>query len=123
MKAEVDSEIFIIPSLTVEKLKTQNIHVELFAYKAMANRFANVMSAVEEMLFVPVEKRLSRLLLKDEKAGTVYATQESLARKAGTAREVVSRTLSQLKEKGIIEQKRGQIKILDKNKLENLADF
>ena len=64
MTAERDSKVIIIPFSTVEKLREENIHVELFAYKTMTARFANVMGAVEELLFVPVEKRLAKLVLR-----------------------------------------------------------
>ena len=116
MTAQKDSEVIIIPSSTVEKLREQNIHVELFAYKTMTARFANVMNAVEELLFVPVEKRLAKMLVSSGKT-TVFTTHQDLAKKLGTAREVVSRTLSQLKERKIVNVKRGQIEILDRNAL------
>ena len=128
MTAQRDSEVIIIPSATVEKLKEQNIHVELFAYKTMTVRFANVMNAVEELLFVPVEKRLAKLILRLGKMADTCApshpaitiTQDALAKKLGTAREVISRSLSQFKARGLVNVKRGQIEILDKKGLSTL---
>ncbi|WP_027728325.1 Crp/Fnr family transcriptional regulator [Treponema sp. C6A8] len=125
MTAEKTSRVIIIPSSTVEKLREQNIHVELFAYKTMTARFANVMQAVEELLFVPVEKRLAKMLLrlgKREPSPTaILITQDALAKKLGTAREVVSRTLSSLKDRGILEVGRGQIRITKPSLLQELA--
>ena len=145
MTAEKTSRVIIIPSSTVEKLREQNIHVELFAYKTMTARFANVMQAVEELLFVPVEKRLAKMLLRLGKRETASAggapsqmpvppaggtatfpvailiTQDALAKKLGTAREVVSRTLSSLKDRGILEVGRGQIRITKPSLLQELA--
>lgn len=116
MTAEKFSEVYVIPSTIVAKLREQNMKVELFAYKAITSRFANVMNAVEELFFVPVEKRLAKMLLKRAKMSNgkegdliVNITQEVLAKKLGTAREVVSRTLSTFKEQKILEVKRGQI--------------
>ena len=85
----------------------------------MTARFANVMNAVEELLFVPVEKRLAKILVSS-KSDTIFITQESLAKKLGTAREVVSRTLSSFKTRGFVNVKRGQIEILNKNELQKL---
>ena len=119
MMAEKTSHIIIIPSSTVEKLRVQNIHVELFAYKTMTARFANVMNAVEELLFVPVEKRLAKILVSS-KSDTINITQDALAKKLGTAREVVSRTLSSFKTRGFVNVKRGQIEILNKTELQKL---
>ena len=119
MMAEKTSQIIIIPSSTVEKLREQNIHVELFAYKTMTARFANVMNAVEELLFVPVEKRLAKILVSS-KSDTIFITQDALAKKLGTAREVVSRTLSSFKTRGLVNVKRGQIEIINKGALQKL---
>ena len=119
MVAAQKSEVIIIPSASVEKLRSQNIHVELFAYKTMTARFANVMTATEEMLFVPVEKRLAKYLSAAQ--SPIKITQEELARKLGTAREVVSRLLSSLRRDGIIETQRGQIKIIKPFLLKELA--
>lgn len=119
MTAEKESQVFIIPPQTVEKLRNQNIHVELFAYKTMTARFANVMAATEEMLFVPVEKRLAKYLAAAQ--SPLKITQEELARKLGSAREVISRLLSSLRRDGIIETQRGQIKIIKPFLLKELA--
>lgn len=119
MTAEKTSQIMIIPSSTVEKLREQNMHVELFAYNTMTARFADVMNAVEELLFVSVEKRLAKILVSS-RSGTVFITQEALAKKLGTAREVVSRTLSSFKARGFVNVKRGQIEISNKSALQKL---
>ena len=121
MTAEKTSDVIIIPSSTVEKLRAQNIHVELFAYKTMTTRFSNVMDAVEELLFVPVENRLAKMLLKLAKNDVIFITQDIIAKKLGTAREVISRTLSSFKERGIVNVKRGQIQIIDIESLRKIA--
>ena len=120
------SQLFIIPSATVEKLRSQNIHVELFAYKTMTKRFSDVMAATEDLLFVSVEKRLAKLLLsknddKDSLPYSILITQEILAKKLGSAREVVSRILSSFKKSGIIETKRGEIIVKNPAALEKLS--
>ena len=120
MAAEKESDVIIIPSSTVEKLQEENIYVELFAYKTMTARFVNVMQAVEELLFVPVDKRLAKMLLKIQKS-EIHTTQDALAKKLGTAREVVSRTLSSFKERGILEVKRGQIRLIKPSLLKELV--
>lgn len=120
------SQLFIIPSATVEKLRSQNIHVELYAYKTMTRRFSDVMAATEDLLFVSVEKRLAKLLLsknddKDSLPYSILITQEILAKKLGSAREVVSRILSSFKKSGIIETKRGEIIVKNPAALEKLS--
>ena len=114
--ALTDSRILVIPSPIIAKLRENNIHVELFAYKTMTARFANVMAATEEILFVPVEKRLAKYLAAAQ--SPLKITQEELARKLGTAREVISRLLSSLRREGIIKTQRGEIRVLDAKKLE-----
>ena len=48
-------------------------------------------------------------------------THEQIARLMGSAREVVTRKLKYFSSEGYVELSRGTVKILDKNKLKNLA--
>lgn len=77
---------------------------------------------VAELSFYTVTARLA-LLLRDlpesqlSGKGSARLTQDDLAARVGTVREVVARSLKELERCGVIQVERGKIKILDRDKL------
>jgi len=121
--AEVDTVAYLINIAAFSKISAQNVYVENFTYKKTIERFSNIMQAMEQILFMRFDKRLALFLL-DEITKTnsteLHITQEQIAKYIGSAREVVSRMLKVFQAEGIIEQTRGAIHIIDKEKLRNL---
>ena len=121
--AEVDTDTYLINIGTFSKLSRQNVYVENFAYKNTIERFSDVMWAIEQILFMSIDKRLAIFLL-DEMSKTssfeLHITQEQIAKYIGSAREVVSRMLKVFQADGILEQTRGSIHILNKEKLRSI---
>ncbi len=118
--AETDTDAYLIPISIFTQLMKENIYIENFSYKKTIDRFSDVMWAMEQILFMTFDKRLAIFLL-DESAKNnspqLTLTQEQIARYIGSAREVVSRMLKVFQQEGIIRQSRGNIEILDKQKL------
>jgi CRP/FNR family transcriptional regulator len=123
--AETDSEVLLINPLFLEALAEENIYVECFAYKTATDRFSDVMWAMQQILFMSMDKRLA-VFLWDEivktNDDTVRLTHEQVARVVGTAREVVSRMLKYFSSEGIVELSRGGIKVVDRQKLRKLTE-
>lgn len=121
--ADIDTDAYLINIGTFSKLSSQNVYVENFAYKNTVERFSDVMWALEQILFMSFDKRLA-IFLFDEITKTnsnkLQITQEQIAKYIGSAREVVSRMLKVFQTDGILEQSRGFIHILDKEKLKKL---
>lgn len=81
-----------------------------------------LVSKVAEMSFYTVTARLARLLRELPESqltasGSARLTQDDLAARVGTVREVVARSLKELENCGAIEVQRGKIKVLDRDKL------
>ena len=114
------SEILTVSASGFDKLITENIYVEACSYHMAADRFSDVMWAMQQILFMAMDKRLA-IFLTDEMAKTksdeIHMTQEQIAKYMGTAREVVTRMIKYFAEEGIVETFRGGIRILDKKKL------
>lgn len=121
--AEEDTRAVIISAQVFQKIKSENVYLENFAYKLATVRFSDVMWAMQQILFMGADKRLA-IFLNDESAktgsDTLTLTHEQIARYMGSAREVVTRMLRYFQREGIVEVKRGQIKILDKRKLKDI---
>lgn len=118
--ADEDVRAYQIPASLFAKLVDKNIYVENFALNAAAERFSDVMYAIQQLLFVSFEKRLA-MFLYDESIrsddGTVRLTHEQIARRLGSAREVVTRMLQQFVKEGFVSLNRGAIEVTDRRAL------
>lgn len=114
------SEILTVSAPIFHKIVDENIYAEAFAYRLATDRFSDVMWAMQQILFMGMDRRLA-IFLADEIAKTksdeIHMTQEQIAKYMGTAREVVSRMLKYFSSEGIVESFRGGIRIIDKKKL------
>ncbi len=119
-----DSEIVQVDSNAIRDIIDQNIKFELFAYKAAAERFSDVMWAMQQILFMSFDKRLAIFLLDESlknDSDTIKMTHEEIAKYLGSAREVVSRMLKYFSDENIVELSRGKINIVERNKLISLT--
>lgn len=121
---EEDTQLLLIRSTYFEALSERDLRVECWAYKLATERFSEVMWAMQQILFMSMDKRLA-IFLWDEMAKTesdlLRITHEQAARYVGSAREVVTRMLKYFASEGIVELSRGGIKVIDKNKLRSLT--
>lgn len=118
--AETDCEVLQISSMGFSRLASENIYVELFSYKMTAERFSDVMWAMQQLLFTSFDKRLASFLLDEcAKSGgdTLHITHEQIARYLGSAREVVSRMLNYFSKEEYVSLSRGTITLLDRKGL------
>lgn len=117
IEAEEDSEILLISAATFSALSKSNVHVENFSYKLTADRFSDVMWAMQQILFMGFDKRLAVFLI-DESAKTgsnrLKITHEQIAKYTGSAREVVTRMLQRFAQDGLVKLSRGEVDIVDK---------
>lgn len=123
--AEEDSEVVLLLPSVFKQIAEKNVYVENYIYKQTAERFSDVMWAMQQILFLSFDKRLALFLLEEQKkaeGGFICLTQEQIAKYVGSAREVVSRMLKYFVEEGYVAISRGKIQILDENALEELAD-
>lgn len=123
--AEEDSEVLFTNSPFFQSLVEKNIYVECFAYKTAADRFSDVMWAMQQILFMSMDKRLAVYLwdeISKSEDNTLHLTHEQVARDIGSAREVISRMLKYFSSEGIVALSRGGIKVIDKRKLRKFAE-
>ncbi len=121
--AEKDCEVLLIKSSVFQQICTENIYAENFSYKSMIDRFSDVMWAMQQILFMSFDKRLTIFLL-DEVArtgsNTIVMTHEQIAKYVGSAREVVSRMLKYFENEGYVNLSRGKIEVIDKVQLKEI---
>ncbi len=86
------------------------------------------MSLIEETCFNKMDRRLSEYLLQRFKndgspVWEIECTHEQIAMELGSAREVISRILQELKRSGAIELARKKITLKDMDKLRAMIDI
>tara|TARA_B100000315_G_scaffold247098_1_gene275322 strand:+ start:177 stop:848 length:672 start_codon:yes stop_codon:yes gene_type:complete len=98
--------------------------VTLNIIKVLAERVRQLVSLVEDLSFRHVIGRVAKILLEYAGDGTgprPRLTQQEMAAMAGTAREVVGRSLKALEEEGALKFDRHRIVITDKKALEEMV--
>jgi len=83
-----------------------------------------LLSLIEDLSFKHVIGRVGKILLEnagDDSGTRQRLTQQEMAALAGTAREVVARSLKTLEERGLVRLERHKIVIVDKKALEKLV--
>lgn len=96
--------------------------------ESIARRARHLVATVQDLAMRNVRGRLARLLLEQaesvERGDLPYAmTQEDMASRLGTVREVVGRALRGLAAEGIIEFERNRITVVDRARLEAEAEI
>jgi CRP/FNR family transcriptional regulator len=90
----------------------------------MARRVRQLVSLVEDLSFRRVLSRVARILLEygsDKTEPKTRLTQQDIAAMAGTAREVVGRSLKNLEENGTIRMESHRVIITNHEALKQLA--
>lgn len=125
LDADADTDAILISSHVFSKVAGENVYAELFSYKVTAERFSDVMWAMQQILFISFDKRLATFLIDESirnNTDTLIMTHEQIARYMGSAREVVTRMLKYFSQEGLVSLSRGGISILDMKKLRTLTN-
>ena len=123
MSAQKDTEALMIPPNIVLLLKETNLSVRCFLYELATKRLSDVRWATQQILFKRLDQRLALFLMQESQrlgTDTIHMTHEQIAQQISSAREAVARMLKQFSEDGLVELKRGAIRLLDQKGLKAL---
>ena len=111
-----------IPGRLYRDLFSTEAAVQRFTFEVMSARTFELMALLTEARSLGLEQRVASFLLKRrDGADEVRMSQETIANHIGTAREVVSRVVRMLAAEGLIETRRGVIRVLKEAELRALA--
>jgi CRP-like cAMP-binding protein len=116
-----DSIVLTLPAPSFHRLVEANPRLARAVIASLSERLRHMVSLVEEISLKDVRARLSRLLL--ELAGErdeveLPWTNQDIASRIGTVREIVSRTMSRMAHEGVIRLDGRKLTILDRRRLE-----
>lgn len=121
--AEQACKLLVVNAGTVETLAAQNIYVRCFLYELATARFSSVMWSMQQVLFARFDRRLATFLLGEyARTGNpeIHMTHEQIAQHVSSAREVVARMLKRFAADGLVEMRRGAIRLTDPDGLRQL---
>lgn len=109
----------IVPAAAFNQLMVESRVFRRFVMQNYGALISDLIVLLDEVAFHSLDARLAKLLL-EEPSAQVNRTHQQLAAELGTAREVVSRQLKRLEQKGWVSLGRGHVEILDKAALEKM---
>lgn len=114
------ASLLVIASVDFRRLVTESGELALSVLQDFADRLDHLTNLVEDLSLRTVRGRLARFLLENADAGSVTRswTQEEMATRLGTVRDVVGRTLRGMADAGFIRLDRQRIVLLDRKGLE-----
>ena len=116
--------IYGIEKRDLDAILRDHLRVALNVINVLAGHVRHLTSLVADLSFRPVIRRVAKILLEyagDGIAPVQRLTQQEMAAMAGTAREVVARSLKALESKGALRMDRHRIVITDKEALKDIA--
>ena len=123
-QVEVKSRLFMLPAVNYHDILSIQPFWKDFLVLTLYRHLTETMETLEAVAFSRTDRRLASWLLAHRQAsgGVVISTHESIAVELGTAREVVSRLLGDLQNKGAVQLGRGRIRIVQAKLLEELSE-
>jgi CRP/FNR family transcriptional regulator len=117
--------LYGIKKSDMEAILRDHPRIALNVIKVLASRVRHLVSLVEDLSFRHVIGRVAKILLEHiggDMEPVPRLTQQEMAAMAGTAREVVGRSLKALEEEGAIKLDRHRIVITDKKALRKIME-
>lgn len=120
-------EIAFIPTSIFNKYIYNTIDFQKYLFENLYSKFNSVLNVLEEVAFLNIDTRIAKYFINISKEANntkfLYLTHEKIAKEVGTSREVVSRMLTNFKNKDIISIQRGKITVLYFKKLNSIANL
>jgi len=119
--AEEKTEVSVIPGPLYKQLFKQESSIQDLTINALSTAVFKLMTEVEQLQGWNLSQRLANLLLNQASdGGAIYMTQQEIAGRLGTTREVVARILGEFNSSEVINTSRGKIVINKKAELISL---
>ncbi len=118
------SVVYMIGRAELRKLIRSHPAVAEAVVNSLAGALRHLVMLVEDISLRNVTARIAKILLEQDTLHAGHAhqfTQQEMAALAGTAREVVGRSLKELEMAGAIEMRQGRAIVLNRDRLRVLA--
>lgn len=111
----------LIPANAFHQLMIDSAVFRKFVMTNYGALISDLIVLLDEVAFHSLDARLAKVLL-EAKTNTITRTHQQIADELGTAREVVSRQLKRLEQKGAVNLGRGSVEVINRATLEKMAN-
>ena len=123
MIVEEDCRILTVSRAAVRAAMEEVPEIRAFVFEQGSRHLVRMVWSMEQILFLHVDRRLAFFLLEEyRRTGSrdIRMTHEEIARQISSAREVVARMVKRFSAQGLVEARRGSIRLVDLEGLEKL---
>ena len=113
-KVVEDAELIMIPLSLMEKWMSQNRSWYEFVIETYRNRFEEVLTVIDNIAFKAMDERLEFYLKRHREScgcNDVNLSHQEIASDLNTSREVISRLLKKMEQKGLVNLHRSHIEL------------
>lgn len=121
VSAAQPSTLWIVPRDAIVALIKRRPEVAMAIIQNLGTRLRHLVGLVEDLSLRQVTARLAKLLLETASGQPRMLTQQEMAARLGTVREMIGRSLRTLESRGFIKIERGKIVIVDRAGLERMV--
>lgn len=115
---EREAEAAMVPAQAFRDWVRRHEPWREYVFDLLSARLASVMETVDEVVFRRMDARVAAFLAERADAiNPIPVTHQEIAAELGSSREVVSRLLEDLAERGLVRISRGQVDVLDQDAL------
>ncbi len=114
-KVEEEAELILIPLNLMDKWMTEFKSWYEFVIETYRNRFEEVLFVIDQIAFRSMDERLEFYLQRNAKANNtknIQASHQEIANDLSTSREVISRLLKKMEQRGMVKLLRNDIELL-----------
>jgi CRP/FNR family transcriptional regulator len=114
-KVEEDAELIMIPLHLMDKWMTEFKSWYEFVIETYKSRFEEVLLVIDQIAFRGMDERLEFYLKRNAKANAtkdIQASHQDIANDLSTSREVISRLLKKMEQRGYVKLHRSHIELL-----------
>lgn len=124
VRAITPATLYAFPAAALVRLVGDCPDLALALLHDFAMRLDRLTDLASDLSLYSVRSRLARFLLEQAEAGVVARcwTQDEIAARLGTVRDVVGRTLRAFADEGLLRMERQRILLLDRERLEMEAE-
>ncbi len=115
-------EAVMLPAVFIRKWLDQYACWRSFVFALVTRRLDNLMTTIDEVAFRRMDLRIANWLNSAaDTQGLISTTHQKISDDLGTSREVVSRILKDFEQRGAISLRRGEVQLLDPQRLRNMV--
>jgi len=104
LESSQNTEVLIVPHQLFSRLKDTYPTLSNFTLTLISKRLSQTISTLEQALFKPLVERIREFLYENAHNGEILISHEEIANHLGSSREVISRILKEMENKGEIKR-------------------